>query len=70
MSRVPINHILDLPTAERVTIVQEICEHARTSGRCRDDRGATEELERRWVDLQNPDGAESWIDVEKSLRNE
>jgi len=72
MSHVPIDHILELPTAERVAIVQEIWEsmlehpeHVEITAAQR------EELERRWTDLQqNPDEGESWDDVKKSLRNE
>jgi putative addiction module component (TIGR02574 family) len=71
MSRVSIDQILELPTAERVAIVQEIwksvLEHP-------DDVEITatqrEELERRWVDLQqNPEDGEPWSDVKKSLLN-
>ena len=72
MSRVPIDHILELPTAERVAIVQEIWESMLEHP---DDVAITaaqrEELERRWVDLQqNADDGESWSDVKKSLMNE
>jgi putative addiction module component (TIGR02574 family) len=72
MTRVPIDHILELPTAERVAIVQEIWESMREHP---DDVEITvaqrEELERRWVDLQqNPEDGESWSDVKKSLQNE
>jgi putative addiction module component (TIGR02574 family) len=72
MSRVPIDHILELPTAERVAIVQEIWESMIEHP---DNIATTEaqraELERRWVDLQqNPNDGESWDDVKKSLQNE
>jgi putative addiction module component (TIGR02574 family) len=72
MSRVPIDHILELPTAERVAIVQEIWESMLEHP---DDVKITaaqrEELERRWVELQqNPDEGESWNDVKKLLLNE
>jgi len=72
MSRVSIDHILELPTSERVAIVQEIWEsmvehqeHVEITAAQRD------ELERRWVDFQQtPDDGESWSDVKKSLRDE
>jgi putative addiction module component (TIGR02574 family) len=72
MSRVAIDHILELPTAQRVAIVQEIWESMLENP---DDVEITtaqrEELERRWVDLQqNPEDGESWSDVKKSLQNE
>lgn len=72
MSRVPIDHILELPAAERVAIVQEIWESMLEHP---DDLEITaaqrEELERRWVDLQqNPDDSEPWSDVKKSLLSE
>jgi putative addiction module component (TIGR02574 family) len=72
MSRVSIDHILELPTAERVAIVQEIWESMLEHP---DDveisAAQREELERRWMDLQqNPDDGESWEDVKKSLQNE
>lgn len=72
MSRISIDHILELPTEERVAIVQEIWESMLEHP---DDLGITaaqrEELERRWVDLQqNPDDGEPWSDVKKSLLNE
>ena len=72
MSRVAINHILELPTAERVARVQEIWESMLEHP---DDVEITavqrEELESRWVDLQqNPNDGEPWSDVKKSLRKE
>ena len=72
MSRVPINHILELPTPERLAIVQEIWESMLEHP---DDIEITaaqrEELESRWVDMQqNPDDGEPWDDVKKSLRDE
>jgi putative addiction module component (TIGR02574 family) len=72
MSRVPIDHILELPTAERVAIVQEIWESMLEHPENVEITAAQrEELERRWVDLQqNPDDGESWEDVKKSLQNE
>jgi len=72
MSRVPIDHILELPTAERVAIVQEIWESMVEHP---DDVAITAaqraELEQCWIDLQqNPDDGESWEDVKRSLQNE
>jgi putative addiction module component, TIGR02574 family len=72
MSRVPIDHILELPTAERVAVVQEIWESMLEHPEDVEITAAQRaELERRWVDLQqNPDDGESWSDVKKSLQNE
>lgn len=72
MSRVSIEHILELPTAERVAIVQEIWESMlEQPGKVEITAAQREELERCWVDLQqNPDEGESWEDVKKSLQNE
>ena len=72
MSRVPIEHILDLPTLERVAIVQEIWESMAAQP---EDVAVTsaqgEELERRWLEFQqNPDEGESWDEVKRSLRGE
>jgi putative addiction module component (TIGR02574 family) len=72
MSRVPIDHILELPAAERVAIIQEICESMIEHP---DDveisAAQREELDRRWLDLQqNPDHEEPWDEVMESLRNE
>jgi putative addiction module component (TIGR02574 family) len=72
MSRVPIDHILELPATERVAIVQEIwnsmLEHPEQVEITAAQR---EELEQRWLDLQqNPDDGEPWDDVKKSLRDE
>jgi putative addiction module component (TIGR02574 family) len=72
MSRTEISHILELPTAERVAIVQEIWESMLEKP---EGIGVTaaqrEELERRWIDLQeNPNEGESWTDVKKSLLDE
>jgi putative addiction module component (TIGR02574 family) len=72
MSQVPIEHILELPTAERIAIVQEIWESMVEHP---DNVAITvaqrEELERRWIDFQrSPDDGESWSDVKKSLRDE
>jgi putative addiction module component (TIGR02574 family) len=72
MSRVPIDHILELPTTERVAIVQEIWESMLEHP---DDVEITaaqrEELERRWIDLQeNGDGGKAWSSVKKALQDE
>jgi putative addiction module component (TIGR02574 family) len=72
MSRVPIDHILELPPAERLAIMQEIWESMLEHPQDIEITAAQrEELERRWLDLQqNPDDVESWEDVKESLKNE
>ena len=72
MSRTSIDEILDLPTVERVEIVQEIWESILTRPESLPLTVAqSEELERRWKDFQdNPDDGEPWDDVKKSLLNE
>jgi putative addiction module component (TIGR02574 family) len=72
MSHVPIDHILELPTEERVAIVQEIWESMLEHPDSVEITAAQrEELELCWVELQqNPDDGESWEDVKKSLQNE
>jgi putative addiction module component (TIGR02574 family) len=72
MSQVPIDHILELPTAERIAIVQEIWESMVESPDSVEITAAQrEELERRWIDFQrNPDDGELWSDVKKSLRDD
>jgi putative addiction module component (TIGR02574 family) len=72
MSRVSIDEILELPTTERVAVVQEIWESMIENPEHVEITAAQrEELERRWVDFQrNPDEGESWADVKKSLRDE
>ena len=72
MSRVSINHILELPTPERLAIVQEIWESMLEHPEQVEITAAQrEELESRWVEMQqNPDDGEPWSDVKKSLRNE
>jgi putative addiction module component (TIGR02574 family) len=72
MSRVQIDHILELPASERIAIVQDIWESLREHPELVEVTAAQrEELERRWVDLQqNPDDEETWEDVEESLRSE
>lgn len=69
MSRVPLDQILALPTAERVEIVQQIWDSV-----SHDAEGLPlttaqrEELERRWEAFQqNPEEGEPWEDVRKSL---
>jgi putative addiction module component (TIGR02574 family) len=72
MSRVPIDHILELPTAERVAIIDEIWESLREhSGNVEVTAAQREELDRRWIEIQeNPDDAEPWSDVKRALQSE
>lgn len=72
MSRAAIDEILDLPTVERVEIVQAIWESIVARPESVPLTVAqSEELERRWKDLQdNPDEGEPWDDVKKSLLKE
>ena len=72
MSRVPIDHILELPAADRVAVIQEIWESMLEHPEDIEISAAQrEELDRRWVDIQeNPDDEEPWDDVLESLRNE
>jgi len=72
MSQVPIEHILELPTAERIAIVQEIWESmVEHPDNVEITAAQREELERRWIDFQqHPNDGESWSDVKKSLRDE
>ena len=72
MSQVPIDYILELPTAERIAIVQEIWESmVERPESVKITVAQREELERRWIDFQrNPDDGESWDDVKKSLQDE
>ena len=72
MSQVPIDHILELPTAERIAIVQEIWESMVEHPDSVEITAAQrDELERRWIDFQrNPDDGELWSDVKKSLRDD
>jgi putative addiction module component (TIGR02574 family) len=69
---VSINHILELPAADRVAIVQEIWDSIlEDPEQIEISTVQREELERRWIDLQqNPDDGEDWDDVKKSLRDE
>ena len=72
MSRVPIDHILKLPTADCVAIVQEIWESMlEQPENVEITEAKRDELERCWLELQqNPDDGESWEDVKKPLQNE
>ena len=72
MSRVSIDHILELPTADRLAVVQEIWESlVEHPERVEITAAQREELERRWIEFQrNPDDGESWSDVKKSLQKE
>jgi putative addiction module component (TIGR02574 family) len=72
MSPVPIDHILELPAAERVAVIQEIWESMlEHPEEVEISTAQREELDRRWVDIQeNPDDEEPWDDVLESLRNE
>jgi putative addiction module component (TIGR02574 family) len=72
MNRSALEQILDLPPAERLAIVQEIWQSVvEDSASLPLSSAQSEELERRWLDLQqNPDAADSWDDVKKSLRSE
>ena len=72
MSRSPLDEILELPTAQRVEIAQEIWESVFEHP---DDVFLTsaqkEELERRWRAFEeNPDEGEPWEDVKQSLLSE
>ena len=72
MSRSPLDEILELPTAQRVEIAQEIWESVFEHP---DDVFHTsaqkEELERRWRAFEeNPDEGEPWEDVKQSLLSE
>ena len=72
MSRSPLDQILQLPTAERVEIAQEIWESVfeHPEGLMLTE-GQKEELERRWRAFeQNPDEGEPWEDVKRSLLSE
>lgn len=72
MNRDHIESILELPPAERLAIVQEIWESVvEDSSSVALTATQRDELERRWLDLQqHPDEGESWDDVKKSLRAE
>lgn len=72
MSRVPIEQILELPTAERVELAQQIWEsvfdHPEGVFLTTAQR---DELERRWIAFEkNPDEGEPWEDVKRSLLDE
>jgi putative addiction module component (TIGR02574 family) len=72
MSRAQIEEILELSPSERIAIVQEIWESVAEDSRTLPLTVAQrEELDRRWLDLQqNPDDGELWDEVKKSLRSE
>jgi putative addiction module component (TIGR02574 family) len=72
MTRAQIEQLLELPSAERLEIVHELWESVvRDSQAVPLTAGQRDELERRWLDLQeHPDDAESWDDVKTSLRAE
>jgi len=72
MSQMPIDYILELPTAERIAIVQEIWESmVERPESVKITAAQREELERRWIDFQrNPNEGELWSDVKKSLRDD
>lgn len=72
MSRAHLEQILQLPSAERVEIAQEIwesiLEHPES---VLITTAQKEELERRWVAFQDdPDEGEPWEDVRESLLDE
>jgi putative addiction module component (TIGR02574 family) len=72
MARVPLEQILQLPTAERVQIAQEIWESVvdHPEGVLLSDAQKAE-LERRWRAFeQNPDEGEPWETVKQSLLSE
>jgi putative addiction module component (TIGR02574 family) len=72
MSRVQLDQILQLPSAERVEIAQEIWESVFDHPESVLLTAAQkEELERRWLAFQeSPDEGESWEDVRQSLLSE
>jgi putative addiction module component (TIGR02574 family) len=72
MSRVPLDHILELPATDRVEIAQliweSVFEHPETLPLT---QAQTDELERRWRAFeQNPNEGEPWEDVKRSLLSE
>ena len=72
MSRVSLDHILELPAAERVEIAQEIWESVFEHPEAVPlTKAQKQELERRWRAFeQTPDEGEPWEDVKKSLLSE
>ena len=72
MSRVSLEHILELPAEERLEIAQEIWESVFDHPQAIPLTNAQkEELERRWQAFErNPDEGEPWEDVKKSLLDE
>ena len=72
MGRPPLDAILQLPTAQRVEIAQQIWESVfeHPEGVVLTN-AQKEELERRWRAFeQNPDEGEPWEDVKRSLLSE
>jgi len=72
MGRISINDILELPTADRVEIVQKIWDSLAANPEA---VAVTEtqkrELDRRLATFENdPEAGESWEDVKKSLSGE
>ena len=69
MNRAQIEQLLELPSSERVAIAQEIWESVvHDSSTLPLTSAQRDELERRWLDMQqNPDDAEPWDQVRKSL---
>jgi len=72
MSRVSLDHILELSAAERVEIAKEIWESVFEDPEAVPlTKAQKQELERRWRAFeQTPDEGEPWEDVKKSLLSE
>ena len=72
MARASIDHILELPTDERLAIVEEIWESVREHATDVPVSAAQQrELEKRWLAFeQSHDEGEPWEDVKNSLLNE
>ena len=72
MSRVSLDHILELSAADRVEIAQIIWESVFEQPEAVPlTQAQKDELERRWKALeQNPDEGEAWDDVKRSLLSE
>ncbi len=72
MGRISINDILELPTAERVEIVQKIWDSLAANPEAVPVTDAQKkELDRRLAAFENdPEAGESWEEVKKSLRGE
>lgn len=69
MTRAQIDQLLELPSAERLAIVQELWDSViQDTDAVPLTTAQRDELERRWLDLQqHPDDAEPWDEVKKSL---